>query len=68
MRANDLAIRPLTGSVGAEIHNLDRSRPDEAGTEIVRRTLFCRGVVFFRDQHLTPEHHMPWRSAIQLIR
>jgi taurine dioxygenase len=58
MRNSDIAIHPLTGGVGAEIHNVDLSRLDEAGTEIIRRTLFDRGVVFFRDQHLTPEQHI----------
>jgi taurine dioxygenase len=58
MRNSDIAIRPLTGGVGAEIHNVDLSRLDEAGTEVIRRTLFERGVVFFRDQHLTPDQHI----------
>jgi taurine dioxygenase len=58
MRNSDIAICPLTGGVGAAIHNVDLSRLDEAGTEIIRRTLFDRGVVFFRDQHLTPEQHI----------
>jgi taurine dioxygenase len=58
MRNSDIAIRPLTSGVGAEIHNVDLSRLDEAGTEIIRRTLFERGVVFFRDQHLTPEQQI----------
>lgn len=58
MRNSDIEIRPLTGGVGAEIHNLDLSRLDDAGTEIIRRTLFDRGVVFFRDQDLTPEQHI----------
>jgi taurine dioxygenase len=58
MRNSDIAIRPLTGGVGAEIDNVDLSRLDAAGAEVIRRTLFDRGVVFFRHQHLTPEQHI----------
>lgn len=58
MRNSEIDIRPCTGGVGAEIHNIDLARLDESGAAIVRRTLFDCGVVFFRDQHLTPEQHV----------
>ncbi len=58
MRNSEIAIHPFTGGVGAEIHNVDLSRLDDAGTEIIRHTLFDRGVVFFRDQRLTPEQQI----------
>ena len=57
MRNTDIDIHPISGGVGAEIRNIDLARLDDASTEIVRRTLFDRGVVFFRDQQLTPEQH-----------
>ena len=51
-----LEIRPLTTTVGAEIHGLDLSRPlEESSVDVVRETLGRYAVVFFRDQHLTPE-------------
>lgn len=58
MRNSEIDIHPVTGAVGAEIRNLDLARLDDAGADLVRRTLFDRGVVFFRDQHLTPEQHV----------
>ena len=58
MRNSAIEIHPVAGAVGAEIRNIDLAalRDDEVDT--VRRTLFDRGVVFFRDQHLTPEQHV----------
>jgi taurine dioxygenase len=54
-----IAIRPLGGTVGAEIEGIDLSRDlrDEE-VEIVRSALFEHGAVFFRDQDLTPEQHI----------
>ena len=52
-------IRPLGGSVGAEIQGLDLSQDlDQEQVAAVRSALFDHGVVFFRDQHLTPEQHI----------
>ncbi len=59
IRNDRIDIRPLGGSVGAEIHGLDLSHPlDEDEVATVRSALFEHGVVFFRDQHLTPEQHV----------
>lgn len=58
MRNSEIDVHPFTGGVGAEIRNVDLARLDEGSTEIIRRTLFDRGVVFFRDQQLTPEQHV----------
>jgi taurine dioxygenase len=54
-----IAIRPLGGTVGAEIEGIDLSRDlrDEE-VETVRLALFEHGAVFFRDQRLTPEQHI----------
>lgn len=59
LRNDRLDTRPLGGMVGAEIHGLDLSqelRDDQVAA--VRSALFGHGVVFFRDQHLTPEQHI----------
>src|SRR5687768_15900453 len=46
---------PITGSVGAEIEGLDLSRPlDSEAVDVVRTALAHHGVVFFRNQQLTP--------------
>jgi len=64
MRNSEIEIHPFSGAVGAEIRNVDLASLDEQATDTVRRTLFDRGVVFFRDQHLTPEQHV---SVAQLF-
>ena len=51
-----LDVRPLSPSIGAEIHGIDLARP--LGDEVVaavRAALNRHHVIFFRDQSLTPE-------------
>lgn len=56
---NGVEIRPAGAAVGAEISGVDLGRPlPEDVLRTVRETLFDRGVVFFRDQRLTPEQHV----------
>ena len=59
MPSNRLEIRPASVAVGAEIHGIDLTGPiiDET-LSTIRHTLADRGVVFFRDQWLTPEQHI----------
>ena len=53
-----LDIRPMTGTCGVEILGIDVGVTLEAGViSEIRRLLADRGVVFFRDQELTPEQH-----------
>ena len=54
-----MTIRSVSAAVGAEILDLDLagSLPESIIDEI-RRALFQHGVVFFRDQKLTPEQHV----------
>jgi taurine dioxygenase len=56
--AQSTDIRPMTGTCGAEVFGLDLSQP-LAATHVteIRRLLAERGVVFFRDQALSPEQH-----------
>jgi taurine dioxygenase len=59
MPSNSIWVEPIAGAVGAEIHGIDLAAPlGEAEVGLVRETLFDRGVVFFRDQSLTPEQHI----------
>ncbi len=54
-----IAVRPVAPAVGAEIDGVDlASGPDEAQFHEIRRAFHHYGVVFFRDQELTPEQHI----------
>ncbi len=54
-----LDIRPVAGALGAEIHGVDLSAElsEETAVEI-RQALLDHLVIFFRDQDITPEHHL----------
>ena len=50
-----LDVRPLSGTIGAEIHGVDLSRElDEATVAAIRRVWLDHLVIFFRDQALPP--------------
>ncbi|WP_326539827.1 TauD/TfdA dioxygenase family protein [Pseudorhodoferax sp.] len=54
----DLDIRPMTGTCGVEVLGVDLAAGIDVDTvQLVRQLLAERGVVFFRDQQLTPESH-----------
>ncbi len=49
-------VRPLTTAIGAEVVGLDLSHPLGPETvAAVRSALVRHGVLFFRDQRLTPD-------------
>jgi taurine dioxygenase len=53
-----LSIRPLATACGAEIFGVDLAREVDAETfREIRQALLEHGVIFFRDQTLTPERH-----------
>ena len=57
-RAN-LAVRPITPLIGAEIDGIDLSRPlDDATLADVQDALLKHLVIFFRDQEITPEQQL----------
>jgi taurine dioxygenase len=58
MSYRQIRVEPLSAAVGAEIGGVDLAAPlaDEVLAEI-RRVFGAYGVVFFRDQRLTPEQH-----------
>lgn len=53
-----LDINRLSGCVGAEIRGLDLRNLDEPTTQAVRQALLDNGVIFFRDQQLTPSEYL----------
>jgi taurine dioxygenase len=58
MNADCLEVKPLTGSCGAELFGVDISQPLSAATvKEIRQALLDHGVIFFREQNLTPEAH-----------
>ena len=57
-KGSRLDVRPLTGTCGAEIFGVDLAAGIDADAVAeIRKVLGERGVVFFRDQQLTPESH-----------
>lgn len=58
-RTRSLDVQPLAGALGAEIHGVDLAADlSEAQFADIRRAFHEYGVIFFRDQQLTPEDHM----------
>jgi taurine dioxygenase len=58
MRNSRIEVRPVSGSIGAEIFNVDVSQDlDEATIGDLRRALLEHCVIFFRDQTLDAERH-----------
>ena len=52
-------VRPISGSVGAEIHGLDLKKEiAEEQFREVRSAFGVYGVIFFRDQNLSPEEEI----------
>jgi taurine dioxygenase len=58
MRNSQIEVRPIAGSIGAEIHNVDVSQDlDDATIGDIRKALLDHCVIFFRDQKLDTERH-----------
>ena len=54
-----IQVRPAGTTVGAEIAGIDLSRPvSDHARDTIREALAQRGVVFFRNQTLTPDQHI----------
>jgi len=49
---------PLSGSIGAEIKGVDLAQLDDVGFADIHRALLDHGVIFFRDQNLTPAQQL----------
>ena len=68
MRSHSVKVNPGSGAVGAEISGINLSEPlAAAARQLIEATLADRGVVFFRDQHLTPEQHIDFARRFGAI-
>jgi taurine dioxygenase len=58
-----LTVEPVSGALGAEIRGLDLEHLTDDGFAAVEQALLDHLVIFFPDQHLTPEGHraLGWR-------
>ena len=60
-----LDIRPLSPALGAEIIGIDLSEDlSDALFASLREALGAYGVIFFRDQDLTPEAHIAFAERL----
>ncbi|MPZ31571.1 MAG: taurine dioxygenase [Rhodospirillales bacterium] len=58
MGHNSIEVRKIAGALGAEVTGVDLSQPlDDDTYAAVRGAFVEHGVIFFRDQVLTPETH-----------
>jgi len=61
-------IKPVSGGVGAEVHGIDLAQPlRQDAVADIRAALAEHGVVFFRDQTLTPEQHIDFAGKFGTI-
>src|SRR3954462_15283771 len=59
MSYSHIRVEPLSRHVGAELSGVDLAQPiPEAVFGEIHRAFGEYGVVFFRDQHLTPAQHV----------
>jgi taurine dioxygenase len=68
MRNSRFEVRPTSGALGAELLGIDLSESlDAEGAAEIRQALNEHGVVFFRDQNLSPEQHVAFAERMGTI-
>ncbi len=68
MRNSKIELTPTSGALGVEIHGLDLSEPlTPTAVSEIKSALAQHGVVFFRDQKITPEQHIAFAEKIATI-
>ena len=68
MRNSRIEARPTSGAVGAEILGIDLSRDlDDSVVEELRAAFNEYGVIFFREQNLSPERHIAFAERFGQI-
>ena len=63
MLANSIEVSPSGGGVGAFIDGVDLGQIDDTLASSIKTALGEYGVVFFRDQDITPEQHIGMAQA-----
>ncbi len=59
MTYQTLDVKPISGALGAIVEGVDLSRDlDNATTSDLHQALLDHCVIFFRDQHLSPDKHL----------
>lgn len=59
MSQSSVRVTPYSSALGAVISGADLARPlGDADFAIIRQAFLDHGVIFFRDQRLTPEQHL----------
>ncbi len=56
--ARDVVVRPVSGALGAEVHGVRLAELDDAGFAQLRKHWHEHLVLFFPDQHLSPDEHI----------
>src|SRR5215467_136831 len=68
MRNSRIEIRPTSGALGAEVSGVDLAdKLDAAVVSDIRQAFNAYGVIFFRDQRLTPEQHIAFAEHMGRI-
>jgi len=68
MRNSRIEIRPTSGALGAEVSGVDLADElDNAVVSDIRQAFNAYGVIFFRDQRLTPEQHIAFAERMGRI-
>jgi taurine dioxygenase len=63
-----IEIRPTSGALGAEVSGVDLADElDAAVVSDIRQAFNAHGVIFFRDQPLTPEQHIAFAERMGRI-
>jgi taurine dioxygenase len=61
-------VRPLASAIGAEIFGIDLAEPvGDREWETIERAFHDHCVIFFRDQHITPEQHVAFSRRFGLL-
>ena len=68
MRNSRFEVRPTSGALGAELLGIDLSDSlDAESAADIRQTLNEHGVIFFRDQRLSPKQHIAFAERMGTI-
>jgi len=68
MPGQGFTVKPSSGALGAELLGIDLSRPlDDQSIAGIKAVFHEYGVIFFRDQKLTPEQHIGFAERMGTI-